>query len=137
MLLPPAAVMATWPAPNYVNPQNHGPGLFIVDITLMVVVLIVVGIRYYTRLRVTKTFGPDDFLIGVALVDTLLLYQSLFGSVNGVIDSNHRSVNYNNPRLRPLKVRPTHLGRVAIYNYVRYQTRSCMRSTLLRCVNTY
>ena len=73
MLLPPPAVMATWPAPNYVNPQNHGAGLLIVDIVLMAVVLVVVGIRYYTRLRITKTFGPDDFLIGVALVDILLL----------------------------------------------------------------
>ncbi|MCJ1241535.1 hypothetical protein MMC14_009540, partial [Varicellaria rhodocarpa] len=59
--------MASWPTPNYVNPETRGPAVFVVNIMLMIVVLVVVGIRFYTRLRVTRTFGPDDVLIAAAL----------------------------------------------------------------------
>ena len=60
--------MASWPTPNFINPETHGPGVFVVNIMLMIVVLIVVGIRFYIRLRITRTFGADDVLIGAALV---------------------------------------------------------------------
>ena len=136
MLLPPAFVMASWPAPNYVSPQNHGPGLLVVNVVLLVVVLVVIGIRYYTRIRVTKTFGLDDFLIGVALVDTLLFLWRMINLIDRSIDSNHWPRRYNDQWLSPLKVRPTHLGRPTVDNHVRYQIRSRRRSPLLRRVNT-
>ena len=77
MHLPPVSVITSWPAPNYVNPQTHGPGLFIVSIVLLVVVLIVMGARFYTRSCITRTVGPDDILIGAALVIFRTLEDSL------------------------------------------------------------
>ena len=68
MLIPPLEVIASWPQPNYVDPKTHGPGLLVLDAILLLVVLFVVGLRYYTRLCITRSFGADDILIGLALV---------------------------------------------------------------------
>ena len=65
---PTKEVIASWPAPNFVNPVTRGPALTIVNIIFIILVFIVVGLRYYTRLRITRSFGQDDIVIGLSLV---------------------------------------------------------------------
>ena len=70
---PTAAVIASWPKPNYVDPVTRGPALTIVNIIFIILVLIVVALRYYTRLRITNSFGQDDIVIGLSLIPTFAL----------------------------------------------------------------
>ncbi|KIV85503.1 hypothetical protein PV11_01194 [Exophiala sideris] len=66
-LHPPASVIATWPKPNYINPQNRGPALEYVCIVLAAVGTAIVTARIYSRLFITKAPGFDDLLIVLAL----------------------------------------------------------------------
>ncbi len=65
---PTAEIIASWPAPNYVNPITRGSALTVVNIIFIILVCIVVALRYYTRLRITKSFGLDDWVIGASVV---------------------------------------------------------------------
>ncbi|KAJ6110063.1 hypothetical protein N7486_002298 [Penicillium sp. IBT 16267x] len=68
MQLPPVAVMATWPTPNYVDPKTRGHGVLIVNIVCISLAFVVTILRIYTRLRITSTAGIDDILIIIGLV---------------------------------------------------------------------
>lgn len=68
MQLPPVAVMAQWPTPNYIDPQTRGHGAMIVNIVTMSLAFVVVMLRLYTRLRITYSTGIDDILITVGLI---------------------------------------------------------------------
>jgi hypothetical protein len=68
MKLPPAAVLATFPKPNYVNPETHGPALLIVNSAFLGLATIAIVLRIYTRLFVRKFFGWDDTFIILAYV---------------------------------------------------------------------
>ncbi|KAM0616279.1 hypothetical protein ACHAQF_001107 [Verticillium nonalfalfae] len=70
MKTPPLDIIASWPVPNYVNPETRGPAAAIVAITLLIVVTFLVAIRVYTRKVITKGFGWDDILILFAYVAT-------------------------------------------------------------------
>jgi hypothetical protein len=61
-------VILTWPTPNYVDPPTRGDALLIVNSILIALVVIVVGLRMYTRLIIKRWFGLDDIFILVALV---------------------------------------------------------------------
>ncbi|KAJ5523489.1 hypothetical protein N7513_013033 [Penicillium frequentans] len=68
MQLPPAAVMANWPTPNYVDPVTRGHGVLIVNVVCISLAFVVTILRIYTRLRITSTAGIDDVLIVIGLV---------------------------------------------------------------------
>lgn len=63
-----AETVASWPRPNYVNPEVHGPASIIVELLLLCVVTMLLSIRLYTRCRISKGFGRDDVLIFMAYV---------------------------------------------------------------------
>ncbi|KAL8730098.1 MAG: hypothetical protein Q9166_004297 [cf. Caloplaca sp. 2 TL-2023] len=65
---PNKAIIDSWPKPNFVNPETRGPALTVVNIVFIILVFLVVGLRYYTRIRITKSFGLDDWVIGASLV---------------------------------------------------------------------
>lgn len=68
-----------WPTPNYVNPDTRGPALNIIALGLTSIVGIVIGLRYYMRFCLLKSFGSDDILIGLALVSgSLSVYHLSF-----------------------------------------------------------
>lgn len=69
---PTKEIIATWPKPNFVNPETRGPALTVVNIVFIVLVFIVVGMRYYTRLKITRSFGQDDVVIGLSLVSFVM-----------------------------------------------------------------
>ncbi|RMZ77903.1 hypothetical protein DV738_g4147, partial [Chaetothyriales sp. CBS 135597] len=63
---PPESVINSWPTPNYVNPETHGPGLVIICILMASLGVVVVSIRLYSRAFITRALGIDDALIVVA-----------------------------------------------------------------------
>ena len=73
MQMPPLAVIESWPVPNYVNPVTRGPANIIINLIFFPLVCLVIALRVYTRLRISKSFGADDWLILASLVYTLFL----------------------------------------------------------------
>lgn len=67
-------MILTWPTPNYVNPPTRGDALLIVNTVFIALVVIVVGLRMYTRLVIKRWFGLDDIFILIALVCFLDLF---------------------------------------------------------------
>jgi hypothetical protein len=63
----PPEVIASWPNPNYVDPQTQGPALVYLCIILSAIGICVVTARLYGRLFITKAIGFDDALIVLAL----------------------------------------------------------------------
>lgn len=66
--LPPASVIASWPAPDYIHPVRRGPGLLIVNVLFSSLAFILTVLRVYTRAFITATIGLDDVLAVLALV---------------------------------------------------------------------
>ncbi|KAH9208595.1 hypothetical protein DL95DRAFT_345248 [Leptodontidium sp. 2 PMI_412] len=70
MRMPPTEVIISWPRPNYENPITTGPANVVITCIFYPLVCIVIGIRCYTRLRISRSFGWDDWLILAAMVPT-------------------------------------------------------------------
>ncbi|EEQ34352.1 conserved hypothetical protein [Microsporum canis CBS 113480] len=64
---PSPEIVASWPKPNYVDPEYQGPQLVIVTLTFCSLSYIVVVLRMYVRLRIKKNAGWDDWLIVATL----------------------------------------------------------------------
>lgn len=73
MKLPPEAILATWPTPNYIDPPTRGPGVLIVNATCLSLAFIVVSLRIYTRIRITYSAGVDDVLIIIGLISAIAM----------------------------------------------------------------
>jgi hypothetical protein len=72
MRLPPVDVLLTWPVGNYEHPSEvRGPTVLILTLIFVPTLLILVALRMYTRLRLTKNFGPDDVAIALSVIPTL------------------------------------------------------------------
>jgi hypothetical protein len=65
-------LIATWPAPNLVDPEEYGPALYIINSIAFASAVIAVAIRLYIRLFRRKWLGLDDGLIVLALVSILV-----------------------------------------------------------------
>lgn len=65
---PSAEVIASLPAPNSVDPVTGGSALTVVNIVFIILVCVIAGLRFYTRLRITHSFGLDDWVIAASLV---------------------------------------------------------------------
>jgi hypothetical protein len=61
-------VIESWPVPNYTDPIKRGPSVIVVNIVFYILVLVVVSLRTYTRLRISRVFGLDDVFILIAFV---------------------------------------------------------------------
>jgi hypothetical protein len=68
MRMPPLDLIASWPTPNYVDPVMRGPANIIITLIFFPLVFLIVGVRIYTRLRISRSFGADDWLILLCLV---------------------------------------------------------------------
>ena len=67
MRLPPASVVASWPAPKYTDPEVRGNALLIVNVIFQGLATIAVAGRLYSR-YIKQWFGIDDALIIMAYV---------------------------------------------------------------------
>ncbi|KAH6857162.1 hypothetical protein B0I37DRAFT_426984 [Chaetomium sp. MPI-CAGE-AT-0009] len=71
MRLPPPEVVASWPPPNYTNPETQAPTLLIVELTTLSIALTCLGLRLYARKKLLREHGPDDLLmVGAAFFGT-------------------------------------------------------------------
>ncbi|EUC45546.1 hypothetical protein COCMIDRAFT_95210 [Bipolaris oryzae ATCC 44560] len=68
MRSPPPEVLKTWPKPNYIDPVTRGPGLMIVELTLLPIAMIVVFLRLWVRISWLKKSWYDDYLMIVAMI---------------------------------------------------------------------
>jgi hypothetical protein len=60
--------IASWPAPNYDNPQQLATTMLGLEIGLTVLAACVLIARFYTRLFVKHAHGIDDWIMGAAFV---------------------------------------------------------------------
>ncbi|KAF8855902.1 hypothetical protein BDZ45DRAFT_715582 [Acephala macrosclerotiorum] len=68
--MPPINVLESWPTPNYIDPVMRGPANIIVVAIFFPLALLTVGIRIYTRIRLSRSFGVDDWFIIATLFPT-------------------------------------------------------------------
>lgn len=66
--MPPVSVLSAWPTPNYIDPVTKGPENVVMVAIFFPLALFIVGIRMYTRIRLSKSFGLDDWFILAAVV---------------------------------------------------------------------
>jgi hypothetical protein len=69
MRVPPPAVIASWPPPNYIDPETRGPSLLIVNSVFLALSLAALAGRLWARLVILRAPGLDDLLITVAIVN--------------------------------------------------------------------
>ncbi|KAF2004749.1 hypothetical protein P154DRAFT_571952 [Amniculicola lignicola CBS 123094] len=67
-IAPTAEDAASWPAPNYVNPETRRPLVLGIQIPLMILVLSFTTMRFYSRTILIKALGADDWFMLVAAV---------------------------------------------------------------------
>lgn len=87
---PPPQVIASWPAPNYENPETRGWSLTITTVVLASIALAVFLLRLWSRLFLTHNAGADDWVLLAAMVravqrrsaETLAL-KRFIGTVHG------------------------------------------------------
>ncbi len=64
----PPEVIATWPKPNYVNPETRGPDLIVAGLITLIFAIIALILRLYVRLRIIRKTEIDDWFMVVATV---------------------------------------------------------------------
>jgi len=72
MQIPPIDVILSWPTSNYDDPQDvRGFGLLIVTCVVYPITVLMVGLRIFTRLRISRSFGIEDvFLLPAQFLTT-------------------------------------------------------------------
>jgi hypothetical protein len=65
-IIAPWSVVASWPKPNYDGPVRKGDGLTVVCIVLSAITIVLVALRLWTRIIITKQPGLDDLLVVLA-----------------------------------------------------------------------
>jgi hypothetical protein len=68
MSTPTLQEIASWPAPNYVNPHTRVPALIGVMTSFTVLMLPFIAVRIQMRLRSKGKLGMDDYTIIIAAV---------------------------------------------------------------------
>ena len=64
----PPEVVASWPRPNYINPETRGPDLIIAGLVTLVFALICCALRLYVRIRIMRKTAMDDWMMVAATV---------------------------------------------------------------------
>lgn len=62
------AQLLSWPSLHLANSGTRGPAILILFSILLGATTLLVGVRIYTRCRITRGFGSDDVLILLAFV---------------------------------------------------------------------
>ncbi len=69
MRFPPLDVVETWPKPNYIDPERRGHASVVIQCILVFLATVIVFIRLYARVAITKArVGIDDAIIIISLV---------------------------------------------------------------------
>lgn len=67
----------TWPAPNYIDPEQRGWGAPAGIIGMFIVTCGVVGARLWARFWMKRTAGVDDWLIIASMVCCSTLLEEI------------------------------------------------------------
>jgi hypothetical protein len=78
----PPEVLKTWPKPNYIDPVTRGPGLMVVELTLLPLAMIIVFLRMWVRIAWLKKSWWDDYLMVVAMVGACCASASPSGNAD-------------------------------------------------------
>lgn len=82
---PPPEVVATWPKPNYVDPEHRGDELLIAETAVLAIALFCLALRLYVRVVIVSKSGLDDWYMVIAAVSSRrLLVLFLGGGGSGV-----------------------------------------------------
>ena len=100
MRSPPPEILKTWPKPNYVDPVTRGPGLMIVELTLLPLAMVVVFLRMYIRVAWLHKSWIDDYLMVLAMVrycafgvaKWLLTITVLFDRYDRACDHSYKNI---------------------------------------------
>jgi len=66
---PPPSVVASWPAPNYIDPPLYSRSNPVVTVCVLgIISVLVVGARMVARFKIQRNAGIDDWLMLAALV---------------------------------------------------------------------
>ncbi|KXH37460.1 integral membrane protein [Colletotrichum simmondsii] len=68
MRIPPIDVLIHWPRPNYINPENRGPGLLIIEMVFLGIALICLCLRMYIRIVKIRQTWWDDWLMVAGMI---------------------------------------------------------------------
>jgi hypothetical protein len=63
LTLPDAEEIATWPPPNYVNPETRRSLVLGIEAPLLVLVVLFVSMRFYSRTVLIKALGSVSILV--------------------------------------------------------------------------
>ncbi|PVH93865.1 hypothetical protein DM02DRAFT_540645 [Periconia macrospinosa] len=63
--------IASWPAPNYVNPETRGSLVLGVNVTFSTLVVLFITVRFYSRVFMVKALGVDDWVMLVAAIASI------------------------------------------------------------------
>lgn len=76
---PTLAEMAVWPKPNYIDPETKQPLALGINVVMSSVIVAFVSCRFYSRTRLVKALGLDDWIMLSAAVSfPLSLLSFLF-----------------------------------------------------------
>ncbi|KAK2762735.1 hypothetical protein FQN54_000909 [Arachnomyces sp. PD_36] len=64
---PPPSVIASWPRPNYVDPDSKGKELLVISLILTALAIVLVVTRLLVRARIQKQLGWDDYILALSL----------------------------------------------------------------------
>lgn len=67
-LFPPSSIILTWPAPNYINPEDRGWTGSIILIVVLALTCATFLARIWARVNVAKNPGLDDLLMSIAMI---------------------------------------------------------------------
>lgn len=67
-LYPPPKVLLSWPAPNYVDPEERGWGSSVVLLIFLGIAFLFYVARIWARLGQGKTYGLDDTIMSMAML---------------------------------------------------------------------
>ncbi len=70
----PPEVAASWPKPNYINPDTRGPALVIVELITLPIAFVFLALRLYVRIKILRKTGWDDWIMVLAAVSTATLF---------------------------------------------------------------
>ncbi|KAM7197565.1 hypothetical protein V8F33_005531 [Rhypophila sp. PSN 637] len=74
---PPPEILATWPTPNYENPESRGPSLLIIEVITLLLALLALAIRLYVKFGLLRKPRWDDYLMIMAAVSATGLTISI------------------------------------------------------------
>lgn len=67
---PPLSVIASWPTPNYVDPERRGWSVVVMCAVLWGLAMVILMMRLWARLVLQHNAGLDDLFIVLAMVRT-------------------------------------------------------------------